>query len=120
WRLRRTKRRSRGNVCVSARQQSPITKTQPNRGIPVWTINYACVKNNPRVMIRMTPGKAKMNSKHLMNELTSAGWKLTRVRGSHHVFKHSDLPQMVVVPHPRKDLPPGTAHAIRKHAGLVS
>jgi len=61
-----------------------------------------------------------MNSKSLMIELKSAGWKLIRVRGSHHIFRHSDLPQTVVVPHPRKDLPPGTVHAIRRHAGLVT
>lgn len=60
-----------------------------------------------------------MSGKYLMIELKSAGWKLTRVRGSHHIFKHPDLPHTVVVPHPRKDLPPGTVRAIRRHAGLV-
>jgi predicted RNA binding protein YcfA (HicA-like mRNA interferase family) len=61
-----------------------------------------------------------MNSKSLMIELKLAGWKLIPVRGSHHVFRHPDLPQIVVVPHARKDLPPGTVHAIRRHAGLVT
>ncbi|GEM_PF-3168578 len=32
-----------------------------------------------------------MNSKMLISELTKAGWQLTRVRGSHHIFKHFNI-----------------------------
>ncbi|WNL40651.1 type II toxin-antitoxin system HicA family toxin [Halomonas sp. PAMB 3232] len=46
------------------------------------------------------------------------GWYLDRVSGSHHVFKHSTKPGSVPVPHPKKDLPKGTIHSIRKLAGL--
>lgn len=60
-----------------------------------------------------------MSSNELIKELKAGGWRLKRVRGSHHIFKHPEFPQTVVVPHPRKDLPPGTAHAIRQHAGLI-
>jgi len=59
-----------------------------------------------------------VNSIKLIAELKAAGWRLSRVHGSHHIFKHADLPQTVVVPHPRKDIPLGTVQAIRKHAGL--
>ena len=59
-----------------------------------------------------------MQSSELIRQLTEAGWQLKRVRGSHHIFKHADFPQTVVVPHPRKDLPPGTVRAIKRHAGL--
>jgi predicted RNA binding protein YcfA (HicA-like mRNA interferase family) len=51
------------------------------------------------------------------------------VRGSHHVFKHTDRPGHIVVPHPKhahglasqargKDLGAGLVAAIRKQAGL--
>ena len=43
---------------------------------------------------------------------------LDRVRGSHHVFKHTDRPGHIVVPHPKKDLGTGLVAAIRKQAGL--
>jgi predicted RNA binding protein YcfA (HicA-like mRNA interferase family) len=59
-----------------------------------------------------------MKSAELIRELKAAGWVLDRVRGSHHVFKHSTRPGHVVVPHPKKDLGPGLVAAIRKQAGL--
>jgi len=59
-----------------------------------------------------------MKSADLIRDLTAAGWALDRVRGSHHVFKHSDRPGHVVVPHPKKDLGVGLVAAIRRHAGL--
>ena len=59
-----------------------------------------------------------MKSAELIRELKAAGWVLDRVRGSHHVFKHSTRPGHVVVPHPKKDLGPGLVTAIRKQAGL--
>lgn len=59
-----------------------------------------------------------MKSAGLIRELKAAGWVLDRVRGSHHVFKHSTRPGHVVVPHPKKDLGPGLVAAIRKQAGL--
>jgi predicted RNA binding protein YcfA (HicA-like mRNA interferase family) len=60
-----------------------------------------------------------MESAALIRELEAAGWRLDRVRGSHHVFRHPDRPGLVVVPHPKKDLGPGLIKAIRKQAGLV-
>ena len=59
-----------------------------------------------------------MKSADLIRELKAAGWVLDRVRGSHHVFKHTDRPGHVVVPHPKKDLGTGLEAAIRKQAGL--
>lgn len=59
-----------------------------------------------------------MKSAGLIRELKAAGWVLDRVRGSHHVFKHSIRSGHVVVPHPKKDLGPGLVAAIRKQAGL--
>ena len=59
-----------------------------------------------------------MKSADIIRELEAAGWFLSRVRGSHHVFKHPIRPGHVVVPHPKKDLGTGLIAAIRKQAGL--
>jgi predicted RNA binding protein YcfA (HicA-like mRNA interferase family) len=59
-----------------------------------------------------------MKSADLVQELGLAGWKLNRVRGSHHIFTHPDRPGHVAIPHPRKDLGKGLVAAIRKQAGL--
>ena len=59
-----------------------------------------------------------MKSADLIRELEQAGWKLDRVRGSHHIFKHPHRSGQVVVPHPKKDLGKGLIAAIRRQAGL--
>ena len=53
-----------------------------------------------------------------MRELKKAGWRLTRVNGSHHVFTHPQHTGIVVVPHPKKDLGLGLVKAIRQQAGI--
>jgi predicted RNA binding protein YcfA (HicA-like mRNA interferase family) len=57
-----------------------------------------------------------MKSADLIRELEALGWVLDRVRGSHHVFRHPNRPEQVVVPHPKKDLGVGLIAAIRKQA----
>jgi predicted RNA binding protein YcfA (HicA-like mRNA interferase family) len=59
-----------------------------------------------------------MNSRELIKELNAAGWKLKRVKGSHHQFAHPDQSHVVTVPHPKKDLGRGLVKAIRTQAGL--
>lgn len=59
-----------------------------------------------------------MSSTDLIRELRQAGWRLSRVKGSHHVFTHAAHTGIVVVPHPKKDLGPGLVAAIRRQAGL--
>jgi len=59
-----------------------------------------------------------VNSKELIRTLKKAGWYEVRVRGSHHQFMHDSNPGLVTVPHPKKDLPLGTARNILKQAGL--
>ena len=58
-----------------------------------------------------------MSSREMIRKLKAAGWTLHRVRGSHHQFIHPDRPGVVTVPHPKKDLPVGTARAILRQAG---
>jgi predicted RNA binding protein YcfA (HicA-like mRNA interferase family) len=57
-----------------------------------------------------------MKSADLVREVEGQGWRLDRVRGSHHVYKHPTLKGAVVIPHPKKDLPAGTVAGIRKTA----
>jgi len=59
-----------------------------------------------------------MKSRDLIRALEADGWRLVRVRGSHHQFKHPRKPGTVTIPHPKKDLGIGLVKAIRKQAGL--
>jgi predicted RNA binding protein YcfA (HicA-like mRNA interferase family) len=55
----------------------------------------------------------------LIKELEASGWKLVRIKGSHHQYKHPDKNAVITVPHPKKDLPAGTVRNIKKAAGLI-
>jgi predicted RNA binding protein YcfA (HicA-like mRNA interferase family) len=57
------------------------------------------------------------NSRDIIRRLRQDGFELVSVRGSHHKFVHQQLRRMVIVPHPKSDLPIGTVSAIYKQAG---
>ncbi|MFV0554698.1 MAG: type II toxin-antitoxin system HicA family toxin [Mangrovibacterium sp.] len=57
-----------------------------------------------------------MSSHDLIKELENAGFEFKSSRGSHHKFTKDNI--TVIVPHPKKDLPKGTANSILKQAGL--
>lgn len=57
-----------------------------------------------------------MKSKDLLKELEAQGWKVIRVKGSHHQLAHSIYGHTITIPHPKKDLPKGLVQAIRKQA----
>jgi len=59
-----------------------------------------------------------MNSRDVIKAVEADGWKLHRVRGSHHHYKHPTKPGLVTVPHPKKDIPEGTLRSIEKQAGI--
>jgi predicted RNA binding protein YcfA (HicA-like mRNA interferase family) len=59
-----------------------------------------------------------MSSREIIRLLKKDGWHETRTKGSHHQFNHPMKPGVVTVPHPKKDLPLGTARAILKSAGI--
>ena len=44
-----------------------------------------------------------MKSIELVRELAVAGWRLERIGGSHHVFKHPQQAGILVVPLPKKN-----------------
>ena len=58
-----------------------------------------------------------VNSKQVIKRLKADGWRLARVKGSHHQFKHPAKPGLVTVKHPDGDLPAGTLHSIERQAG---
>ena len=57
------------------------------------------------------------NSKQIIKMLKKDGWILSRVRGSHHQFKHADKKGLVTVQHPTKDLSGFITNSIFKQAG---
>jgi predicted RNA binding protein YcfA (HicA-like mRNA interferase family) len=67
----------------------------------------------------MAPKTIETNSRKIVQRLKADGWMLVKVEGSHHKFAHADFAFPIVVPHPRKDLPLGTARAIAKAARWI-
>ncbi|MGL5232852.1 MAG: type II toxin-antitoxin system HicA family toxin [Fusobacteriaceae bacterium] len=59
-----------------------------------------------------------MRSQDLFKILKIDGWVLKSIVGSHHHFVHPIKDGKVTVPHPKKDLAPGTINSILKQAGL--
>lgn len=57
------------------------------------------------------------NSSKIISRLKSEGFELVSVRGSHHKFRKGG--KTIIVPHPKKDLPTGTARNIAREAGWI-
>ncbi|ASV97772.1 type II toxin-antitoxin system HicA family toxin [Paraburkholderia aromaticivorans] len=59
-----------------------------------------------------------MTSAEVVKLIQAAGWRLIRISGSHHHFRHAARGGLVTIPHPKQNLPPGTLNSILKQAGL--
>ena len=59
-----------------------------------------------------------MNSREVIRRLEVDGWREVAQRGSHKQFRHPDRPGRVTVPHPKRDLPPGTLRSIERQSGV--
>ncbi|MGN6550289.1 MAG: type II toxin-antitoxin system HicA family toxin [Pararhizobium sp.] len=57
------------------------------------------------------------DSRAIIDRLQADGFALVSVRGSHHKFKHPVSGRIVIVTHPRKDMPAGTVRSIYRQAG---
>ena len=57
------------------------------------------------------------DSKRIIRQLIAEGWEQISIRGSHHKLRKDG--QTVIVPHPKRDLPLGTARAIAKAVGWL-
>ncbi|MBL8672886.1 MAG: type II toxin-antitoxin system HicA family toxin [Alphaproteobacteria bacterium] len=58
------------------------------------------------------------SSREVILALRHGGWVEVAQQGSHKQFKHPSRPGRVTVPHPVKDLKPGTIASIEKQAGI--
>jgi predicted RNA binding protein YcfA (HicA-like mRNA interferase family) len=59
-----------------------------------------------------------VSSAEVIRRLVANGWMLARSKGSHHHYKHPTNPNLVTVPHPRKDIPAGTLKSIERASGV--
>jgi predicted RNA binding protein YcfA (HicA-like mRNA interferase family) len=66
----------------------------------------------------VTPRLPAVTPRQAIRALERCGWKLDRVKGSHHVFRHSDHSHRVVVPMHSRDLAKGTLNQIVSASGL--
>ena len=57
------------------------------------------------------------NSRDIVRRLKHEGFDLVSIGGSHHKFRKGAI--TVVVPHPKKDLPLGTARSIARQVGWI-
>lgn len=57
------------------------------------------------------------DSRLIIRRLIDAGFVLASVRGSHHKYRHAESGRIVILPHPRKDIPVGTVRSIYRQAG---
>jgi predicted RNA binding protein YcfA (HicA-like mRNA interferase family) len=56
------------------------------------------------------------DSRDIIRRLLSEGFEQVSVRGSHHKFAHRARQLVVIVPHPKRDLPLGTVRSIYRQA----
>lgn len=61
--------------------------------------------------------RMERDSKKIIKRLITEGWDHVSTKGSHAKFRKDE--RTVIVPHPKKDLPLGTARNIAKAAGWV-
>ena len=61
---------------------------------------------------------AARDSREVMRMRRDDGRAVVDIRGSHHRMKHPTKPGKVSVPHPRKDIKPGTLRNIEKRSGI--
>jgi predicted RNA binding protein YcfA (HicA-like mRNA interferase family) len=59
--------------------------------------------------------RMQRSSKRIVKRPIAEGFELVKVSGSHHKFRKGG--RVVIVPHPKTDLPLGTARNIAKQAG---
>ena len=59
--------------------------------------------------------RRERDSRKIVKRLLADGFLLIASKGSHHKFRKGD--RTVIVPHPKKDLPLGTARSIARMAG---
>ncbi|OGV64100.1 MAG: addiction module toxin, HicA family [Lentisphaerae bacterium RIFOXYB12_FULL_65_16] len=59
-----------------------------------------------------------MDSCEVIRRIKEEGWFQISQKGSHVQFRHPSKQGRVTIPHPRRDIKPGTLKSISKQAGL--
>jgi predicted RNA binding protein YcfA (HicA-like mRNA interferase family) len=59
-----------------------------------------------------------ISSREVIRRLEAEGWRLVRITGSHHHFRHPQKPGLVTVAHPQRDVKIGTLRSIERQSGL--
>ncbi len=57
------------------------------------------------------------DSRDIRRRLERDGFDLISVRGSHHKYRHPETRRVVILPHPKRDIPIGTVRSLYKQAG---
>ncbi len=57
------------------------------------------------------------DSRKIIKRLKDEGYELVSISGSHHKLRKGN--NSIIVPHPKKDLPEGTARQIARQAGWL-
>ena len=70
-------------------------------------------------MAKKQKAAIERNSRKIMARLKQEGWSVVSVEGSHHKLRHPVHKHMIILVHPKKDLPIGTARQIHKSAGWL-
>ena len=61
-----------------------------------------------------------ISGKKLCKVVEKYGWKLARIKGSHHIYSKENSSTIIIIPvHGNRDLPIGTLKGILKDAGLT-
>ena len=67
----------------------------------------------------MSPKLPALSGAELIAVLESQGWYVARVKGSHHVMRHANIPDAIPVPvHGKGPLKRGTLAGIMRSAGI--
>ena len=64
------------------------------------------------------PKLPSLTPKVIIKILEKKGFKLDRVKGSHHIYFNAELKKRAVIPVHKKDLPKGTMLEILRQAGI--
>jgi predicted RNA binding protein YcfA (HicA-like mRNA interferase family) len=67
----------------------------------------------------VSPKLPALTGAELIAVLESQGWYVARVKGSHHVMRHPEIPDAIPVPvHGKTPLKRGTLSGILRNAGI--
>lgn len=59
-----------------------------------------------------------IGSTEVLRRLRAEGWKVVRIKGSHHHLVHPTRKGIVTVKHPAKDYPIGTLKSMERQSGV--